>query len=152
MVDVKRFKIYVTNTKVWKGWDYVVLPDGRKVEVPPGKYVKVFSEVPLVFGFEDLTEEIGQRPDWDFNEPRLEVVEESGIITKKVKMRATYEAAYEVHLYFDDALVHEFKPGAYSVDIEFSYTEVEWPIIAGALVPIAFGLAVVVASELAKRR
>uniref|UniRef100_A0AAU6PXD2 Ribosomal protein S4 n=1 Tax=Ligamenvirales sp. TaxID=2832923 RepID=A0AAU6PXD2_9VIRU len=40
MVDFKRFSIYVANRKVRKGWDYIILPDGKRVSVEPGKYLK----------------------------------------------------------------------------------------------------------------
>jgi hypothetical protein len=83
MVDYKRFSIFVATTKVHKGWDYVILPDGRKISVPPGKYLKAFQEKPLVFGLEDLTEEIGEKPDWDFDEPRCEVVKTKSSVSEK---------------------------------------------------------------------
>ena len=151
MVDVRRFKIYVATTGVWKGYDYIVMPDGRKVSVSPGKYLTVFSEKPLIFGFEDMTEEIGESPDWDFDEPKLEVVEETGVFKRRVKLRATYTAVYEVYLYFDNTLLYRFTPGFYSVDIEFIYTEIGWLPVAAGAAAILFGLAVVSVRRLKKR-
>jgi hypothetical protein len=128
MVDYRRFKTYVVNTGVWKGYDYIILPDGSRVGVEPGKYLKLFSEEPLVFGFEDLTEELGERPDWDFDEPKCEVVDESGFIMKTVRLKCTYTAGYENHLYFNNTLVAVFERGSYTKEVEFDY--IDWaPII-----------------------
>ncbi|MEM4977234.1 MAG: hypothetical protein QXT64_07920 [Desulfurococcaceae archaeon] len=132
-VDFKRFSIYVVNAKVRKGWDYVVLPDGRRLPVKPGKYLKLLSEKPLRLGFEDLTEEIGEKPDWDFDEPTCEVVEEKGVVRKTVKLKCFYGAGYTNRLYFDDVLLHEFKPGSYGVEIVLTYTD--WrPVIIGGII------------------
>ena len=106
MVDIRKFKIYVRNTKVWKGYDYVVLPDGRVVGVPPGKYVRVTTvDNKPAFGFEDVTEEIGQKPDYDYDEPSCIVESESGFIVKKCVLKCRIGAGYTVDLYYDDKLI-----------------------------------------------
>lgn len=128
MVDYKRFSTFVKNTGVRKGWDYVVKPDGTRVAVEPGKYFRVSTEKPLVFGIEDLTEEIGQTPDWDFNEPICEVLEESGLFRKTIRLKCTYSSGYENHLYFDNKLVEEFESGSYVREVEISY--MDWFLIS----------------------
>ncbi|MEM4975719.1 MAG: hypothetical protein QXT64_00165 [Desulfurococcaceae archaeon] len=151
MVDFKRFSIYVANRKVRKGWDYIILPDGKRVSVEPGKYLKLLSEKPLKFGFEDLTEEIGEKPDWDFDEPICEVVEETGIVSKKVRLKCTYGAGYENHLYFDNVLIYKFTPGGYTVEISFTYTD--WkPVIMGVVGGVAATAAIITAAIYARRR
>jgi len=136
---VRKFSVYDETRGVWKGWDYVVLPDGRRVDVAPGKYVRVFSEEPLTFGFEDMTEEVGEAPDYDFDEPLLTVVGESGFVTKNVRLRAKYGGSRKIRLYYGNTEVHVFSPGFYTADVEFTYTEVGWLMIAAAI-PAAAGL------------
>jgi hypothetical protein len=118
--DVRKFKIYVVNTRVWKGFDYIVLPDGRVVSVTPGKYMKVTANS---FGFEDLTEELGQKPDYDYDEPACTIESVSGVVFKTVKLRCRYTAGYENHLYYGKVKVFEFKPGSYTREISFSYMD-----------------------------
>ena len=132
VVDVRKFWLYVYNTKVAKGWDWVKLPDGRVVKVTPGKYVKVFSEKPLVFGFEDLTEEIGQKPDYDYDEPRVKVVSESGLFVKVVELECYFGGAYDGALYYGNVKVYDTKEhGKDKVRVRFSY--VDWGNIALAI-------------------
>jgi hypothetical protein len=118
--DVRKFRIFTVNTGVWKGYDYVVLPDGRVVSVTPGKYMVVSANS---FAFEDLTEELGQKPDWDFAEPACTIESVSGVVFKTVKLRCKYSAGYENHLYYGKVKVFEFKPGTYTREISFSYLD-----------------------------
>jgi len=123
-VDVKRFWIYIYDTRVSKGWDWVKLPDGRVVKVREGKYVKIYREKPLEFGFEDLTEEIGQKPDWDYDEPRVKIIEEKGFIVKTVRIECRQGGAYDVALYYNNIKVYDSKiHGKGPVTIEFKYVE-----------------------------
>jgi hypothetical protein len=75
---LKQFWIYVRNTNVAKGWDWVIMPDGRRINVTPGKYM-VIQEVEQgkrwKIGFEDLTEELSSDypPDFDYDDPLLGV-------------------------------------------------------------------------------
>jgi hypothetical protein len=117
--DVRKFRIFTVNTRVWKGYDYIILPDGRLVKVAPGKYMRV---TPNSFGFEDLTEELGQKPDWDYDEPACTFTV-SGVVFKTVTLRCRYTGGYENHLYYGRIKVYEFKPGSYTRDITFSYLD-----------------------------
>jgi len=149
-MDFKRFSIYVRNTKVLKGWDWIVLPDGRRVSVAPGKYLKPISEKPLVFGFEDLTVEIGEKPDWDFNEPRCELVSETGVFKKNVKLRCTYEAAYTNELRFNGKTIAVFEAGTYTRDVEFTY--VDWTAVGLAIIGVVGAGAAVYGIGKAKKK
>ena len=94
------------------------------IKVREGKYVKIFREEPLEFGFEDLTEEIGEHVDWDFNEPRVKVVEESGFVKKTVKLECYQGGAYDVALYYGDIKVYDSKiHGKKPTTVEFQYIE-----------------------------
>jgi len=66
------------------------LPNGR-ILVVPGKHIKVFNEKPLTFGFEDMTEEIAEKPDYDYQQPYIEVIQETkNFIVNTVKLKYTY--------------------------------------------------------------
>ncbi len=119
------FRLYVHNTRVWKGWDWVILPDGRKVSVSPGKYLKFYrvEEDFVEAGFEDLTEEIGQHPDYDYDEPVFQVRllgESDGVAVLEVKI-VKYTAAYTNSLYVDGVLLwtghHDPVPATYIVTV-----------------------------------
>jgi hypothetical protein len=141
MFDVRKFRIYVVNTKVWKGYDYVILPDGRRVSVPPGKYMRIgkTADGKMAFAFEDLTEEIGEKPDYDFNEPYCVVEEVSQAIIKKVRLSCQYEGGYENHLYYGNVKVFEFKGGSYSKEITFSYCDRDEGILASVTAGAGIG-------------
>jgi len=98
--NVRRFWIYVHNTKVKKGWNWVVLPDGTIKHVKPMKYLKIYSKKPLVFGFEDLTEEIGEKPDWDFNEPYCQVLDQKGVVFLQSNLKMSQKGGYKVTLFY----------------------------------------------------
>jgi len=51
------------------------LPNGRTLVVP-GKHIKAFNGKPLASGFEDMTEEIAEKPDYDYQQPCIEVIRE----------------------------------------------------------------------------
>jgi hypothetical protein len=123
LVDIERFSLYVATKNVWKTWSHVILPDG-KILMVPGKYIKVSSEKPLAFGFEDMTEEIGENPDYDYQQPYIEVIQETkNFIVNTIKLKYTYKGDYENHLYFDNVLIRKFKPSKEKEEgeIEFSY-------------------------------
>jgi hypothetical protein len=134
--DVRKFKIFIVNTRVWKGYDYVVLPDGRVVRVAPGKYMRVTADG---FGFEDLTEELGQRPDWDYDEPACTIESVSGVVFKTVKLRCRYSGGYENHLYYGKTKVFEFKRGRYTREVSFSYLDRGETALASMVLGVAGG-------------
>jgi hypothetical protein len=101
LVNLKLFNIYVRDTRVRKGYDWLVLPDGRRVSVAPGKYMLI---TPSGFGFEDMTEEIGEKPDYDYNEPVC-VVSESGFVVRTVTVKCRLDGVTTVDLYYGDKLV-----------------------------------------------
>jgi hypothetical protein len=88
LVDVTRFWIFISGLRWGVGWDWVMNPTGKKIPVQPGKYVRIFSERPLRFGFEDLIEEARRRPDWDYDDPVCEAREEKswGLTENKVRI------------------------------------------------------------------
>ncbi|RLA85667.1 MAG: hypothetical protein DRG31_02350 [Deltaproteobacteria bacterium] len=141
MVDVTRFKLYVYNTKVWKGWDWVKLPDGRVLKVREGKYLKIYKKAPkyLLLGFEDLTEEIGQRPDYDCDEPVFEVRDLGGFLFKKLKVRVLrFGGGYQAALYYDNKLIWDRKKHGTPWETEIEY--VDW--IHATLLGLSVGAAI----------
>jgi hypothetical protein len=125
-VDVKRFWIYVHTTKVKKGWDWVELPDGRRISVPPGKYMKVFEvDGKPAFGFEDLTEEIGETPDYDYETPMCIVEEELDGAQKVARLRCRFTGRYRVSLYYDGVKVAEFWWGKLVETPQFTHVDVQ---------------------------
>ena len=116
---MKRFNTYVVNTGVRKYWDYLILPDGRTVRIPDGKYFKIFSLRPMVFGIEDLTEEIGQWVDWDYDEPKIEVLEITSAKPPHGRLRLSVEAKLTNRLYIDKRLITTLQPGEYTLEVEF---------------------------------
>jgi hypothetical protein len=133
MVDPKKFWIHCLRSDVKKGYDWIEIK-GKRMSVTPGKYLKIYS--PTHFGFEDLTEEVGEWwIDWDYDEPDVTVVEEKGLFRKNVKLHCRYTSNEVVNrLYYNNTLVHEFTPGFYEIDIEFSYLD---------LVPVLIGIGAV---------
>jgi hypothetical protein len=126
LVDVKRFWIYVHTTRVKKGWDWVELPDGRRVSVQPGKYMRVFEvDGKPAFGFEDLTEEIGETPDYDYETPMCIVEEELDGVQKAARLRCRFTGRYRVSLYYDGVKVAEFWWGKLAEAPQFTYIDVQ---------------------------
>jgi hypothetical protein len=126
MVDVKKFWLYVHTTKVKKGWDWVELPDGRRISVPEGKYVKVMTiDGKTAIGFEDLTEEIGEKPDWDYQTPLCIIDEEVDGVHKAVKLRCKFTGRYHVSLFYEGVKVAEFWWGKTFDAPSFSYVDVQ---------------------------
>jgi len=138
MLNLRKFRTYVVNRKVWKGWDYIVLPDGRGVGVPPGKYMRV-DEKQMAFGFEDSTEEIGEKPDYDYDEPFCRVIDVSGFVLKTVRLACRYGGGYENHLYYGRIPVATFKPGSYETTVEFRYVDSLEASAVGAVAGGAIG-------------
>ena len=66
------------------------MPKGR-ILVVPGKHIKVFNGKPPAFGFEDMTKEIAEKPDYDYQQPYIEVIQETrNFIVNTVKLKYTY--------------------------------------------------------------
>lgn len=95
--------IFVRNTGIKKGWSWLIFPNGRYAETPPGKYVRLeeiesgmrVGKVWLV-RFGDLTEEI-EGVDWDFNQPVLTLQE----LDRAVRVEEAYFAGtYKHYLYW----------------------------------------------------
>jgi hypothetical protein len=138
MLDLKKFKIYVVDRRVWKGYDYVILPDGNIVKVRPGKYMKVTARG---FSFEDLTEELNQEPDYDYDDPSCSIESVSGFVVKTVKLRCSYGASYNIRLYYGAVKVHEFERGFYDKDISFKYIDRIEAMMTSAVAGLAGGVA-----------
>ncbi len=136
MLDPRKFKIYIVDRRVWKGYDYVILPDGNVVKVRPGKYMKVTARG---FSFEDLTEELNQEPDYDYDEPSCSIESVSGLVVKTVKLRCSYGSSYDIHLYYGAVKVHEFRRGFYDTDVMFKYIDRTEGVIASVLAGVAGG-------------
>jgi len=102
--------IFVRNTGISKGWNWLKFPDGRYLEIPPAKYMKISKTegnitVPRrwLVRFEDLTEEV-EGVDWDFNQPVLIVQE----LDRAVWIKGSYfYGAYRHDLYWANALIYE---------------------------------------------
>ena len=126
MVDVKKLWIWVHTTGVKKGWDWVELPDGRRVSVPEGKYIKVSTiDGKTAIGFEDLTEEIGEKPDWDYHTPLCVVDEVVDGIQKAAKLRCKFTGRYHVSLFYEGSKVAEFWWGKTFDTPSLSYIDVQ---------------------------
>jgi hypothetical protein len=138
VLDLRKFKIYIVDRRVWKGYDYVILPDGNVVKVRPGKYMKVTARG---FSFEDMTEELNQEPDYDYDEPSCSIESVSGLVVKTVKLRCSYGSSYNIRLYYGAIKVHEFEKGFYDRDISFKYIDRTEGVIASAVAGVAGGVA-----------
>lgn len=74
-----QFWIFVHNTQVKKGWNWLELPDKGKnkiIKITTAKYMRIEEIEPgkkWRIGFEDLTEEVNESVDWDYDEPLLEI-------------------------------------------------------------------------------
>jgi hypothetical protein len=124
MVDLKKFWVYIHTTKVKKGYDWVELPDGRKINVSEGKYMKIFKvDDKDAFGFEDLTEEIGETPDYDFETPMCVILDEIGETDISVSLDCKFTGRYRVSLYYDGIKISEFWWGKLRDFPSFTYTK-----------------------------
>jgi hypothetical protein len=113
LVDVTRFWIFIPLIRWGVGWDWVMDPAGRRIPVPPGKYVRIYSTKPLRFGFEDVIEEARLRvkPDWDYDEPLCEAFEEKswGLVENRVRVTLACEnlGDWGKVLWYDDVRLGE---------------------------------------------
>jgi len=139
MEQLKQFWIHVLDTDVKKGWDWIEVK-GERISVPDGKYMRIEEvEKGKVWQtmFEDLTEEIGEIPNYDFNEPILEV---TLIKPGTLKVRGLlYEGLYRQSLYFKQNILYEdFGAGTFEDFGEWTVTypvPIPWiPIILGILI------------------
>jgi hypothetical protein len=69
-------------------------------------------------GFEDLTREAGESPDYDYDEPRLEEVFYDVANRNKIRFKASYGGMKTTKLYYMDKLIYTFNPGTYTVEFE----------------------------------
>jgi len=116
---IKQFNIYVENTGVRKYWDYLILPDGRRVNIPEGKYFRIHSLWPIYFGIEDYTEEIGEQVDWDFNEPEIKVRSLKSIREPHGVLVLDWSASYTNRLYIGDRFIYRMPEGTKTATVEF---------------------------------
>jgi hypothetical protein len=109
---------------VKKGYDWVELPDGRKINVSEGKYMKIFKvDDKDAFGFEDLTEEIGETPDYDFETPMCVILDETGETDISVSLDCKFTGRYRISLYYDGIKISEFWWGKLRDFPSFTYTK-----------------------------
>jgi len=123
---LRQFWIHVLDTDVKKGWDCIEVR-GERISVPEGKYMQIDEIEPEKMwwiAFEDLTEEIGEIPNYDFDEPLLEVtLIKPG--TLKVK-GLWYTSFYRQSLYFKEtALYEDFGAGEFE---DFGEWTVTYPV------------------------
>jgi hypothetical protein len=88
---LKPLKIYVKDTGVWH---YAFT-----------KYFKVYSSTATSaeVGFEDLDEEIGEKPDWSFEEPKLYI---EVLSPSKVRISVeSFKGTYSIQLWYGDQLL-----------------------------------------------
>jgi len=116
---IKQFNTFVGNTRVRKYWDYLILPGGTRVNIREGKYFRIYSLWPVVFGIEDMTEEIGEKPDWDFDEPKVRILFLTSIKDPHGRLQLEWEAAYSNDLYIGNRLIYEMPSGAGKAVIDF---------------------------------
>jgi hypothetical protein len=114
---MKRLYIYCLTKKVWKYWDYLILPDGSIVSIPAGKYYKRFSYKPYSFGIEEMTEEIGEKPDWDFDEPRITILSLASLRPPYGRLKIEWSARYYNILYCDGRLLLDMPSGTGSAEV-----------------------------------
>jgi hypothetical protein len=76
-------------------------------------------------GFEDLTEEIGEKPDWDYQTPMCIVDEEVDGVQKVAKLRCRFNGRYHVSLFYEGVKVAEFWWGKTFEAPSFSYLDVQ---------------------------
>jgi hypothetical protein len=108
---MSHFYIYVETKNVWKYWDYLILPDGSRVSIPAGKYYKIYFYRLFSFGIEDMTEEIGEEPDWDFNEPQITILSLTSLKPLHGTLWIYWSATYHNILYYDGQELVDMSPG-----------------------------------------
>lgn len=143
MFDLKKFWIADITSGVVKTYDRIGLTDRRPIPVPPGKYLKIYDD--RSFGFEELTEEIGEKPDWDYDEPYCVVKEVTGFIRKTVRLKYRFSGEHEIYLCYGImttawfAPVCRFRPGEYEGEVTFSYIDRDEALMACAGAGVAAG-------------
>lgn len=112
-----QFWIFVHYTQVKKGWNWVELPveaGNRRVSIKAGKYVRI-EEIEQNkrwrIGFEDATEEANEYPDWDYDEPLLEI-ELLNPNTRELRVRGIRITGIYLHdLWFRNQLIYKSQGG-----------------------------------------
>jgi len=79
---------------------------------------KQYEQPTLDLRFEDLTREVGESPDWDYDEPWLVEIDYDVVNKKWIKFRAKYGGNYTTKIYYMDKLIYTFNPGTYTVEFE----------------------------------
>lgn len=143
--DPLKFRLYVEMLNVWIYYDKVVLPDGRVVAVSPGKYFKIerTSDGKTVIRFEDVVEELGLKPDYDYNQPYCVIDSVSGFVNKTVKMRCRHSIGWAGGksdvLYYGNVRVGAFSGFKDFYPVSFSYIDRNEAMMLGAGVAIGAG-------------
>ena len=139
MFDPRKFRLYVSALRVWIYYDKVVLPDGRVVAVNPGKYLKIVTTADgkTAIGFEDVVEELGLKPDYDYDEPYCVIDSVSGFVAKTVSMRCRHTIGWAGDspntLYYGRVEVARFSGSrAELYPVGFGYLDRDEALIAAA--------------------
>jgi hypothetical protein len=144
MFDPRKFRLFVEMLNVWIYYDKVVLPGGRVASVSPGKYMKIerTSDGKTVVRFEDAVEELGLKPDWDFDEPYCVIDSVSGFIVKTVSMRCKHGIGWAGKsdvLYYGNVRVAAFSGYKGFYPVSFSYVDRDEATMLGVGVAIGAG-------------
>jgi hypothetical protein len=139
MFNPRKFRLYVSAIRVWIYYDKVVLPDGRVVSVNPGKYFKIetTADGKTAIRFEDVVEEIGLKPDWDYNQPYCVIDSVSGFVAKSVSMRCRHTIGWAGDvanvLYYGNVVVARFSGFRRELyPVSFGYLDRDEALIAAA--------------------
>jgi hypothetical protein len=139
MFNPRKFRLYVSALDVWIYYDKVVLPGGRVVDVNPGKYFKIetTADGKTVIKFEDVVEELGLRPDYDYDEPYCVIDSVSGFVAKSVSMRCRHTIGWaggEANvLYYGNVVVARFSGFRTELyPVSFGYLDRDEALIAAA--------------------
>ena len=151
MFDPKKFRLFVQALNVWIYYDKVILPDGRVVAVSPGKYFKIerTDDGKTVIRFEDIVEELGLKPDYDYNQPYCVIDSVSGFVAKTVSMRCRHSIGYTSPnvLYYGNIKVGEFVGFKDFYPVSFSYLDRDEALIAAGVGAVAGGGGAYVATK-----
>jgi hypothetical protein len=118
----KGVRKYVDSVVVG-GVEYVMLPYygesyicsvGGEVPCPYRQYEQPTFDL----RFEDLTREVGESPDYDYDEPWIVEIDYDVVNKKWIKFRAKYGGNYTTKIYYMDKLIYTFNPGTYTVEFE----------------------------------
>jgi hypothetical protein len=142
--DPRKFRLYVEALNVWIYYDKVVLPDGRVISVSPGKYMKIerTGDGKIAVGFEDVVEELGLRPDYDYNQPYCVIDSVSGFVVKTVNMMCRHRIGWTREsnvLYYGNVMVGAFSGFKDFYPVSFSYLDRDEALIVAGIGAVAGG-------------